>query len=68
MNLKTFKKDLSKKPHCILLYEKKAMVAVIYPEYVDELCPIETEMVQNGVYLIMSGGMHTIADNYRVEW
>jgi len=68
MDIKKFKRDLNKKPYCIELFKLKNSVGAIYPEHVDEFCPIETEIIQRGVYLIMSGGIHVIADDYSVEW
>ena len=72
MDIKKFKRDLNKKPHCIELFNKevnkKASICAIFPEWIYELCPIEAQMIKNGVYLIVSGGMRVIADDYRVEW
>ena len=72
MDIKKFKRDLNKKPYCIELFNKEvnenASVGAIFPEHVDEFCPIEAQMIKNGVYLIVSGGMRVIADDYRVEW
>lgn len=69
MNIRQFKKDLRNFKYfdCyrIDLYCKGVNIGCIFPYHLDEISPIETEQVEHGVYLISSGALNVIADEYR---
>ena len=69
MNIRQFKKDLKNFEYfdCyrMELYCKGVNIGCIFPYYLDELSPIETEQVERGVYLISSGALNVLADEYR---
>lgn len=72
MDIRQFKEDLKNFKYfdCYRmdLYYKGVNIGCIFPYHTDELLyPIETEQVERGVYLISSGALNVIADDYHTH-